>query len=294
MDPNEIDREPMDGAEAKQITPTETGSLIAAYLKDIRTVALLTPEEEIELAQRIEKGDGEARQRMISANLRLVVKIAKAYVNRGLPFLDLIEEGNIGLMKGVEKFRADRGCRFSTYGSWWIRQAIERAIMKQARTIRVPVHVLEDLERVKRTERAMEKEAGRPAVDDEIAERIGFRPGYVEELRKVSQSICSLEAAVDVTGDITVKETIAHPDAEDPSDRLWDEEKETYITRAMKLLDEREQIVVRLRFGIGVDEPQTLREIGERLGITRERVRQIEREALARMRETLQVEDLAA
>lgn len=264
-----------------------TQSVISAYLRDIRKIPLLTPEEEVELAKRIEKGDEEARARMIGSNLRLVVKIAKGYVNRGVPFMDLISEGNIGLMRGVEKFRADRECRFSTYGSWWIRQAVERAVFKQARTIRVPVHALEDLERVKRVDRELRRELGREPTVAELSEKSGCAVEYIELLRQSTQTICSIESVVDEDGELTLKQMLAESDTESPLDTIWEHERDDRLRTALSELGERHRSVLEFRFGIGREEPMTLREVGERLGVTRERARQLEIEALARVKAVL-------
>lgn len=262
----------------------ETPSLIAAYLKDVRKIPLLTPEEELELSRRIEQGDADARARMIGANLRLVVKIAKAYVNRGLPFMDLVAEGNIGLMHGVEKFRAEKGCRFSTYGSWWIRQGIERAIFKQSRTIRVPVHALEDLERMKRVGRALRQELGREATLAEMAEKSGIALEYAQLLMNSTQAICSIETLVDEDGELSLKQMLADHEAENPLETIWDKEKGDCLREALGGLTERHRGVIEMRYGIGGKEPLTLREIGEHFGVTRERVRQLEFEALSRLK----------
>jgi len=271
-------------ARGKEEELASSPSLIAAYLRDVRKVPLLTADEEKELALRIEQGDEAARARMIASNLRLVVKIAKAYVNRGLPYMDLIAEGNIGLMHGVEKFRADKGCRFSTYGSWWIRQAIERAIFKQSRTIRVPVHVLEDNERLKRCAKALRQELGREPKAAEMAEKSGFSAQYIELLQEATQTICSIESVVDEDGELALKQMLAETEAETPLDAIWETEKDSCLREALGGLGERHRRVLEMRYGMDGGEPRTLRAIGDVLGITRERVRQIENEALLRVR----------
>ncbi len=265
-------------------------NLIAAYLREVRKTPLLTADEEKELSDLISRGDIGARERMIKANLRLVVKIAKAYVNRGLSFLDLIEEGNIGLMRGVERFRSEKDCRFSTYGAWWIRQAIERALHKQTSTIRVPVHVLEHLDKVTRVHKKLETALGREPTDDEIAVESGMKPGYVAKLRWVRQSICSLDSAIDLDGDISVQETISDPDAPDPFGDIYLGEQSELVDKILVTLEERERQVLQMRFGMGDHDEMTLKEIGEELGITRERVRQIERKALASLARALKAE----
>jgi RNA polymerase primary sigma factor len=267
-------------------------NLIAAYLREVRKTPLLTPEEEIELSNLIAKGDDKARERMIKSNLRLVVKIAKAYLNRGLSFLDLIEEGNIGLMRGVERFKAEKECRFSTYGAWWIRQAIERALHKQTSTIRVPVHVLEHLDKMLRVHKRLEVSLGREPTDDEIAQDCGMKPGYVAKLRWVRQSICSLDSAIDLDGDLSVKETLSDPDSPDPFKDIYQSERTELLKKALGRLDERERTVLEMRFGIGEYTSMTLKEVGEELGVTRERIRQIERKAFANLTRALKAERL--
>jgi RNA polymerase primary sigma factor len=267
-------------------------NLIAAYLREVRKTPLLTPAEEIELSKRIAEGDDSARERMIKANLRLVVKIAKAYLNRGLSFLDLIEEGNIGLMRGVERFKAEKECRFSTYGAWWIRQAIERALHKQTSTIRVPVHVLEHLDKVLRVHKKLENSLGREPTDDEIALDCGMKPRYVAKLRWVRQSICSLDSAIDLDGDLSVKETLSDPDSPDPFKCIYQTERTELLQRALGRLDERERQVLEMRFGLGEHTAMTLKEVGEEVGVTRERIRQIERKAFANLTRALKAERL--
>ncbi|TAL17086.1 sigma-70 family RNA polymerase sigma factor [bacterium] len=267
-------------------------NLIAAYLREVRKTPLLTPEEEIELSYLIAKGDEAARERMIKSNLRLVVKIAKAYLNRGLSFLDLIEEGNIGLMRGVERFKAEKECRFSTYGAWWIRQAIERALHKQTSTIRVPVHVLEHLDKMLRVHKRLEISLGREPTDDEIALDCGMKPGYVAKLRWVRQSICSLDSAIDLDGDLSVKETLSDPDSPDPFKDIYQSERTELLKKALGRLDERERTVLEMRFGIGEHTSMTLKEVGEELGVTRERIRQIERKAFVNLTRALKAERL--
>ncbi|PLX43465.1 MAG: RNA polymerase subunit sigma [Deltaproteobacteria bacterium] len=271
----------------KQRAKKDDGSatLVAAYLKDIKKTPLLTAEEEKALAKRIAKGDKEARDHMIKANLRLVVKIAKSYTNRGLSFLDLIEEGNIGLMRGVERFKAEKDCRFSTYGAWWIRQGIERAIHKQRSTIRVPVHVLEHLEKMTKVAKNLELLLGREPTNEEVALDCGMKPGYVGKLKWVRQSICSLDSAIDVDGDLSVKETLPDPGSPDPFKELSIIEEEDILITSFGALEDREAEVLKMRYGIGRESVMTLKQIGDEMGITRERVRQIEKRALNKLGE---------
>lgn len=262
----------------------DTDTLVGAYLRDIRKVSLLSPEEEVFLGELVAKGDEAARYRMITANLRLVVKIAKAYVNRGVPFMDLIEEGNIGLMKGVEKFDPKMGCRFSTYSSWWIRQAIERAVYKYGRTVRIPVHVMEDVEKLKRAVRNLSLELGRAPSAEEEREATGFSTEYTEMLKEVTQPIAYLESTLDEEGTISLGETLWEEEAPGIEETVLEGECSVLLGNGLESLEERERTVLKLRFGINCDAPQTLKEIGQVLGVTRERVRQIEKEAMARLR----------
>lgn len=284
-----------DESEARKIKTTDdTESVIGAYLKDVRKVPLLTAAEEVELSRRIEAGDDAARQRMINANLRLVVKIAKAYVNRGVPFMDLIEEGNIGLMKGVLKFSAGKGCRFSTYGSWWIRQAIERAVFKHGRTVRIPVHVMEDAEKLKRTARRLAAELGRDPTVGEEACATGFEEFYVKSLKEVTQPMCYMESGVDDDGNITLLETMQGEGIVDIEKTVWEGELKRLLNKGLNSLDERERTVLGLRYGINGAPPHTLKEIGVTLGVTRERVRQIEKEAMKHLRTIMGASEEAA
>ena len=262
------------------------------YMREIGEVALLTPDEEAALAKRIQDGDDAARERMIRANLRLVVKIAREYEHMGLPLLDLVNEGNIGLMRGVERFRADKDCRFSTYGAWWIRQGIERAIHKQRSTIRVPVHVLEHLEKMTKVARKLERALGREPTDEEVAVDCGMKPGYVGKLKWVKQSICSLDAAIDVDGDLSVKETLPDPSSPDPFKELSTSEEEKILINSLLALEDREAEVLRMRYGIGRESVMTLKQIGDEMGITRERVRQIEKRALNKLGDEVKSQDI--
>ncbi len=265
-------------------------SSMGLYLRDIRKTRLLTPQEEIELALRIEKGDDQARARMIESNLRLVVKIAKRYVNRGLPFMDLIEEGNVGLIKAVERFKASKGCRFSTYATWWIRQSIERGLTNQVRTIRLPVHVSDDIDRMSRVTEQLSRRLRRAPTPEEIAEETGFGLAYVQRLKSIRRKILSIDQALDVDGDFTLQDKLEDENAPDPGDALQSDKVCTFLRGKLGVLNDREKTILTLRFGLEDDEPMTLERIGRVFGVTRERIRQIQVEALAKLRECIEAE----
>ena len=246
---------------------------VRMYLKEIGKVPLLSPEEEIELAKRMELGDENARKRLAEANLRLVVSIAKRYVGRGMQFLDLIQEGNLGLIKAVEKYDYSKGFKFSTYATWWIRQAITRAIADQARTIRIPVHMVETINRLIRTSRQLLQELGREPTPEEIAEKMEMPVERVREIMKISQDPVSLETPIGEEEDSHLGDFIQDDHVQVPVDAA------TYT-----LLTEREQKVLRLRFGLDDGRPRTLEEVGRQFNVTRERIRQIEAKALRKLR----------
>ncbi len=267
--------------------PHPTSSM-GLYLRDIRKTRLLTAQEEVELALRIEEGDDAARRRMIESNLRLVVKIAKRYVNRGLAFLDLVEEGNVGLIKAVERFKASKGCRFSTYATWWIRQSIERALTNQVRTIRLPVHVSDDIDRLNRVTEQLSRKLRRPPLDEELAEEIGFTLPYVLRLQSIRRKILSIDQALDVDGDFTLQDKLEDPTVGDPADALHADKVRRLVRSRLAVLNDRERSIVTLRFGLANDDPMTLEKIGKVFGVTRERIRQIQVEALAKMKGSIE------
>lgn len=256
---------------------------VRMYLKEIGKVSLLTAAEEVDLAKRTEKGEAAAKERLINSNLRLVVSIAKKYVGRGLSLLDLIEEGNIGLMRAVEKFDWRKGYKFSTYATWWIRQAITRAIADQARTIRIPVHMVETINRFIRTSRRLMQELGREPIPEEVAKEMGIEPEKVREIIKVSQEPTSLEAPVGEEKDSTLGDFI--PDEEiRPEDQASAELLKSHLAEVLGTLNDREKKVLRLRFGLEDGRQRTLEEVGREFGVTRERIRQIEAKALRKLR----------
>jgi RNA polymerase primary sigma factor len=265
-----------------------TGDALGLYLRDIGREKLLTPEEEIKLAARIKRGDKKARQRMIEANLRLVVKIAAEYADYGLPLLDLISEGNIGLMKAVERFDPKKGGKLSTYAGWWIRQAVRRALANQSKTIRLPVHQADKLARMRRVSEQMTVELGREPTDEEIAEEVGLTPQKITALKSSSIRPASLDARIGQdNGDTGLGDLIADESAEDPSDQLKDKDMREGISTLFKALTPREREIMRLRYGLGGRQEKTLEEIGDKLGVTRERIRQIQLSALGKLRRAL-------
>ncbi|MCD7767222.1 MAG: RNA polymerase sigma factor RpoD, partial [Oscillospiraceae bacterium] len=261
-----------------------TDDPVRMYLKEIGKVALLTPEEEIRLAQRMAEGDAEARQRMTEANLRLVVSIAKRYVGRGMLFLDLIQEGNLGLIKAVEKFDYTKGYKFSTYATWWIRQSITRAIADQARTIRIPVHMVETINKVIRVSRQLLQELGHDPSAEEIAEEMHLPVSRVREILKVAQEPVSLETPIGEEKDSNLADFIPDEDASEPSEAASFSLLREQLTEVLSTLTPREEKVLRLRFGLEDGCTRTLEEVGKEFNVTRERIRQIEAKALRKLR----------
>lgn len=257
---------------------------VRMYLKEIGRVDLLSAEEEIELAHRIEQGDEEAKKRLAEANLRLVVSIAKRYVGRGMLFLDLIQEGNMGLIKAVEKFDYQKGFKFSTYATWWIRQAITRAIADQARTIRIPVHMVETINKLIRVQRQLLQDLGREPTPEEIGEDMDLSPDKVREILKIAQEPVSLETPIGEEDDSHLGDFIEDQDATSPSEHAAYELLKEQLEDVLDTLTDREENVLRLRFGLDDGRTRTLEEVGKVFGVTRERIRQIEAKALRKLR----------
>ncbi|QSO46097.1 RNA polymerase sigma factor RpoD [Alicyclobacillus mengziensis] len=257
---------------------------VRMYLKEIGRVPLLSAAEEIELAKRIEDGDEEAKRRLAEANLRLVVSIAKRYVGRGMLFLDLIQEGNLGLIKAVEKFDYRKGYKFSTYATWWIRQAITRAIADQARTIRIPVHMVETINKLIRISRQLLQELGREPTAEEIAAEMDLSPDKVREIQKIAQEPVSLETPIGEEDDSHLGDFIPDDEALAPADAAAYELLKEQLEDVLDTLTEREENVLRLRFGLDDGRTRTLEEVGKVFGVTRERIRQIEAKALRKLR----------
>lgn len=257
---------------------------VRMYLKEIGKINLLTVDEEIEIAQRIEDGDSSAKAELAEANLRLVVSIAKRYINRGMPFLDLIQEGNLGLMRAVEKFEYKKGFKFSTYATWWIRQAITRAIADQARTIRIPVHMVETINRLLRVQRTLVQDLGREPTPEEIAEELDMEVERVREIQKIAQEPVSLETPIGEEEDSHLGDFIPDEDIPSPQEAATTTMLREQLFQTLSMLTEREQKVIRLRFGLDDGKIRTLEEVGRVFDVTRERIRQIEAKALRKLR----------
>lgn len=257
---------------------------VRMYLKEIGKVPLLSPDEEIELAKKIELGDEEAKKKLAESNLRLVVSIAKRYAGRGMQLLDLIQEGNLGLIKAVEKFDYRKGYKFSTYATWWIRQAITRAIADQARTIRIPVHMVETINRLVRTQRQLVQKLGREATPEELAKELDMPVERVREIMKISQDPVSLETPIGEEEDSHLGDFIQDNNVEVPADAATCTLLHEQLMDVLSTLTEREQKVLRLRFGLDDGRPRTLEEVGRQFNVTRERIRQIEAKALRKLR----------
>ncbi|MDD2366904.1 MAG: sigma-70 family RNA polymerase sigma factor [Desulfuromonadaceae bacterium] len=282
-----VDDEDSDDDAEESIPATELerfDDAIKIYLRDIQITPLLTVDSEKELAKKVEEGDPAARGKMIESNLRLVVKIAKRYMNRGLPFLDLIEEGNLGLIKAVERFNLKKECRFSTYATWWIRQSIERALMNQSRTIRLPVHISDDIGRMIRATRKLSQELDREPTLVEIADTIHLKIEHVRRLTTLLRNTCSIEAPIGDDNDFALIDTIEDCSVTSPEDQLENIDIFDLISKHFHKLTEHEQRILTLRFGLDDHEPQTLDVIGQQFGVTRERIRQIEAKSLEKLR----------
>ena len=272
---------------AEELADTSDARLddpIRMYLKEIGKIKLLTPEEELEIAKKMSEGDEDARRRMSEANLRLVVSIAKRYVGRGMQLLDLIQEGNLGLMKAVEKFDYTKGYKFSTYDTWWIRQSITRAIADQARTIRIPVHMVETINRVLRTSHAMVQQLGREPTTEEIAKELHLEVSKVEEVLKIAQEPVSLETPIGEEEDSHLGDFIQDDEASQPQEEASYTLLREQLEEVLSTLTSREEQVLRMRFGLTDGKPHTLEEVGKEFDVTRERIRQIESKALRKLR----------
>ncbi len=277
---------------ALDLKPDMTTDSLQLFLKDIGKVRLLTAQEEVDLAKRIERGDLDAKQKMVESNLRLVVSIAKNYRNQGLPFLDLIQEGTLGLVRAAEKFDYRKGFKFSTYATWWIRQAIARALADKARTIRIPVHVVEKLNKIGRAERKLVTELGREPTPEEIAEHTGIDPEEVESIKRSAQAPVSLEKPVGDEEESEFGQFIADERAESPYERAAEILTKEALREALENLSYRERRVLELRYGLGGEHPRTLDEVGRTFNVTRERIRQIENQSLKKLQSLAEAQKL--
>lgn len=294
-DDADFDPAAMDEEESEDLDSLTTGQYlddvsddsVRLYLREIGKIPLLSAEEEMELARRIIKGDKKAKDKMAEANMRLVVSIAKRYSGRGLDFLDLIQEGNTGLLRAVEKFDPDKGFKFSTYATWWIRQAITRAIADQARTIRIPVHMVETINKLLRTQRRMTQELNREPTIEELSKELDMEPEKIEYVIKIKQDISSLDASVGRDGEddeSALQDFIVDEDTVSPEDSATNQLLKEQVQDMLSSLSDREQKIVRMRFGLDNGKNHTLEEVGQEFAVTRERIRQIEAKALAKLR----------
>src|ERR1700722_5443088 len=274
------------------LQPDMTTDALQLFLKDIGKVRLLTAQEEVGLAKRIERGDLAAKQKMVESNLRLVVSIAKNYRNQGLPFLDLIQEGTIGLVRAAEKFDYRKGFKFSTYATWWIRQAIARSLADKARTIRIPVHVVEKLNRIGRAERGLVTVLGREPTADEIAEVTGIEPEEIDSIKRSARAPISLEKPVGDEEESEFGQFIADEQAESPYERAVEVLAKEALREALESLSYRERPVLALRYGLGGEHPYTLDEVGRAFNVTRERIRQIENQSLKKLQHLREAQQL--
>jgi RNA polymerase primary sigma factor len=276
------------GTPIKDRTSYDADTAIKLYLREIGQVKLLTPQEEIDLAAKIKRGDKKAREDMIKANLRLVVKIAHDYEGLGLPLLDLINEGNIGLMKAVERFDPAKGGKLSTYGSWWIKQSIKRALANQSKTIRLPVHLVDKISKMRRTAMRLQEEFGREPTDDELGEELGITASRVSQLRTAAIRPASLDAPIGDDESNNFAEVVQDENAFSPYEELEDKTVTRMLQEMIKTLDPREATILRYRFGLDGGPEKTLEEVGQKFGVTRERVRQIQNIALSKLRKMIE------
>ncbi len=289
LEPDELYEEEQEEASGRIDLSAPEGSAtddpVRMYLKEIGRIPLLTAEEEIELAKRMSEGDEEAKQKLVEANLRLVVSIAKRFAGRGMQLLDLIQEGNLGLIKAVEKFDYTKGYKFSTYATWWIKQAITRALADQARTIRIPVHMVETMNRVVRTSRQLAQQLGREPRPEELAEKLEMTPAKVQEILKISQEPVSMETPVGEEEDSHLGDFIRDENMPVPEEEAAYSILREQIAEVLETLTDREQQVIRLRFGLDDGHQRTLEEVGKLFNVTRERIRQIEAKAIRRIKQ---------
>jgi len=266
------------------MAPKENETGFQLYLRQIAQIPLLTPEQEIQLARQIKRGDQKALTQMVSANLRLVVKIARDYANFGLPLLDLISEGNIGLMKAVERFDPKKGGKLSTYAAWWIKQSITRALANQTKTIRLPIHLVEKIGKMRRVSSQMMEELGREPTDDELAEEIGLSSSKVAALKRAALRPASLDEPIQEGECFQFRDIVGDEESDNPFETLRDKDMLEEVDELLDMLGDRERMIINSRFGLDGQEPKTLEEIGETFGVTRERIRQLQNVALLKLR----------
>lgn len=289
----EVEEDDEDEEEDEKYLDDIADDSVRLYLREIGKIPLLTAEEEITLANKVRKGDKRAKDKMAEANMRLVVSIAKRYVGRGLDLLDLIQEGNTGLLRAVEKFDPDKGFKFSTYATWWIRQAITRAIADQARVIRIPVHMVETINKLLRTQRRMTQELGREPTNEELGKEMEMEVEKIDHIMKIKQDISSLDAPVrDDEDDSTLVQFIEDEDSKTPEESATAQLLKEHVNEMLDSLTPREQKILRMRFGLEDGRTHTLEEVGQEFGVTRERIRQIEAKALAKLRRSRESKDL--
>jgi RNA polymerase primary sigma factor len=269
------------------MAPKENETGFQLYLRQIAQIPLLTPEQEIQLARRIKRGDQKALTQMVSANLRLVVKIARDYANFGLPLLDLISEGNIGLMKAVERFDPKKGGKLSTYAAWWIKQSITRALANQTKTIRLPIHLVEKIGKMRRVSSQMMEELGREPSDDELAEEIGLSSSKVAALKRAALRPASLDEPIQEGEYFQFRDIVGDEESDDPFETLRDKDMLEEVDELLDMLGDRERMIINSRFGLDGQEPKTLEEIGETFGVTRARIRPLQNVALLKLRGAL-------
>ena len=284
---------PMPVVSGTEVIPVESlhGDTLQLYLREIGRVKLLTPKEEITLARKIQRGDKKAREQMITANLRLVVKIARDYEGLGLPLLDLINEGNIGLMKGVERFDPRKGAKLSTYASLWIKQAIRRALSNQSKTIRLPVHVIDKMSHIRKAEVRLRETLDREPTDDEVADDLGLNARRIRLYREASRAPVSLDSPISIDDSASISERVADANAAAPFDEIVKHNDGELMREVLATLDARESRILAMRFGLDNGRPKTLEAVGARLGVTRERIRQIQDQALRKLRVKIEERD---
>jgi RNA polymerase primary sigma factor len=275
------------------MVPRENETGFQLYLRQIAEIPLLTPDQEVQLARRIKRGDQKAETEMVSANLRLVVKIARDYANFGLPLLDLISEGNIGLMKAVERFDPKKGGKLSTYAAWWIKQSIKRALANQTKTIRLPIHLVEKIGKMRRVSSQMMEELGREPTDEELAEEIGLPSSKVAALKSAALRPASLDQPIEDDESFQFGDIVGDEESDNPFETLRDKDMLEEVEELLHLLDDRERMIINSRFGLDGQEPKTLEEVGETLGVTRERIRQLQNVALLKLRGALRKRELS-